>query len=243
MGQSLRDPGESRSRFASGGAAPLITAVAHGIIEEHGLAGLSFREVAKELGITRGTPLYHFGTIAGLVGAVAADAFSELAELLELKRRSSAPAERILNMAAQHVWFALKHANLYLAIHSPELWTAAAGHDEPKPARQKPPGNEAKAKAQRWIDDAVAARDRAFASYDSAVQELIGSGQIRGSQDATDIARMITALIDGYVFQLANEQVGAKASAAEQRDYGVLLVRLALEGVTISGEGARGRGP
>ena len=229
--------GKARQRYRRDDRATSVTAAAIRIIEDYGVTGLSFRALANDsrLGVSRGTPLYIFGTTAGLLAAVAADVFHELAERLKPEANVRAPSVRMLErMARQHVTFALERPNLYQAIHSPELWTATTADYKPNPGRQKPPGKAAQEKARHWIEQAVAARNSAFTEYETAVKALIAAGRIRRSSNSARVARMVTALIDGYLFQLFHEQVGVEGTRAEQIDFALGLVRLALKGVAAS---------
>src|ERR1043166_8142026 len=135
MSDPSRQAGDRGPRVARGDAKRRVRAAAIGVIEKYGVAGFSFREVAKDekLGVTRGTPLYHFGTLAGLLGAVAEDGFRALGKRLGRERPSQATSIATLErMAAQHVRFALRKPKLYEAIHSPGLWTATQ-RVKPKP--------------------------------------------------------------------------------------------------------------
>ncbi|HEY8058086.1 MAG TPA: helix-turn-helix domain-containing protein, partial [Acidimicrobiales bacterium] len=54
------------------------TARAH--LDEHGLEGLTLREIARQAGVSHGAPLRHFPSLAALCSAVATQAFRELYE-------------------------------------------------------------------------------------------------------------------------------------------------------------------
>ncbi len=235
MGGPSKNPGP---RFERGDAAPRMREAAARIIEEQGLSGLSFRALARDeaLGVSHSAPLHHFGTTAGLLGAVAAEAFAELAVELREERASRAPSSRTLErLARRYAAFALRNPHLYLAIHSPELWSVATGRAAPEPERQNPPGTVAREREIPWVEAAVDARNDAFAEFVYAVQDITRAGHVRRGLQAADVARMITALVDGYLFQVLDEQVAADAPSQMQIDYLGSLVRLALHGVQPSG--------
>jgi AcrR family transcriptional regulator len=53
-------------------------ATARAYLDEHGLEGLTLREVARRAGVSHGAPLRHFDSLASLCSAVAAEAFEGL---------------------------------------------------------------------------------------------------------------------------------------------------------------------
>src|SRR5882672_7742751 len=61
---------------------------ARGLLEEHGVAELSLREVARRTGVSVAAPSRHFDGKEGLLSAIAGDGFAELAAI----RRSIAGA-------------------------------------------------------------------------------------------------------------------------------------------------------
>ena len=52
------------------------TARAH--LDEHGLEGLTLREIARRAGVSHGAPLRHFASLAALCSAVATQGFRQL---------------------------------------------------------------------------------------------------------------------------------------------------------------------
>ena len=88
-----------------------LVEAAERLLEERGVDGFSLREVARRAGVSPGAPSHHFGDVRGLLTAIAARAFRELASRLE---RASANAnlvrrERIHRQGAAYVRFALAH--------------------------------------------------------------------------------------------------------------------------------------
>jgi AcrR family transcriptional regulator len=224
--------GKAGPRFERGDAAPRMRDVARSIIEEQGVSSLSFRTLAKDprLLVSHSAPLHHFHTIAGLLGAVAAEAFDELAHDLR-KQRESAPtaAGNIEGLAQQLATFSIKNPRLYHAIHSAELWEASTEHDEqPMQGRQNPPSASARKRAAKWIKEAVKSRDAAFTEFVAAAEELLQASHRQDEFNPVDVARMVTTLVDGYLFQFLNEKV----ESADPLDDIARLVQLALIGVS-----------
>ena len=55
-----------------------LVAAARAHLDEHGVEGLSLRQVARRAGVSHGAPLRHFPSLASLCSAVAAEAFEGL---------------------------------------------------------------------------------------------------------------------------------------------------------------------
>lgn len=230
MGKSSAKAGP---RFDRGKAAPQMRDVARKIITQHGLAGLSFRAVAQDLGLSHSAPLHHFGTIAGLLGAVASQAFDELSRDLQAARGPEPPSMKTLvELARTFAGFSLKNPNLYQAIHSADLWAAAAGEYNPIQGKNSP-RKAAHERAERWVTEAIESRDLAFTAFIEASDGLLRTGQIKGDLDPAQIARLVTVLVDGYVFQYLNEKVDDVPEDVAV-EYVGQLVSLALRGVVRS---------
>jgi AcrR family transcriptional regulator len=193
------------------------------LIARSGIAGFKIREVADELGIAPTLPLYYFGTAAGLFGAVAEYGFTQLAEQLREARRSSAPSvTRLERMASSHGRYGLEVPLLYQAMHSPGLW----GH-----SARSSSASSAAGKADRLIERAKVARDRAFDEYVKAVTETQKIGAMRKEPSGRRFAHLLSALVDGFLFHVREEQVLPEASTEERLRYLNSLIRLATEGM------------
>lgn len=84
----------------------LLTA-AEASLAERGVEGTSLREVARRAGVSHGAPGHHFGDMRGLLTAVAARGFEDLAARLQAvanEPNGEGPAKR---MALSYVEFAL----------------------------------------------------------------------------------------------------------------------------------------
>lgn len=82
---------------------------AEAVIAERGLDRFSLRETARRAGVSPAAPAHHFGDVRGLLTAIAAQAFADLADALE-QADSSAGPDRVARIKAQgeaYVAFAL----------------------------------------------------------------------------------------------------------------------------------------
>lgn len=200
------------------------------IIKKQGAAGLSFRALATSLGLSHSAPLYHFGTIAGLLGAVAAEAFAELAGDLEEEREwQPASKETLPRLAQRYASWAMDNRRLYEAIHSPLLWGAVQpGRPRTSPSRQNPPLKSARDRARPWIEEANEAREMAFHEFvQAAMDDPSLANNTRVTTEPGEVARMVTTLVDGYLFQFLNEYIRRDPPQDEVKK----LVGLALRGV------------
>jgi AcrR family transcriptional regulator len=91
----------SRRSYHHGDLPPALVRAAGEIMDKHGLAGLTLREVARKAGVSHGAPYRHFRSLEHLLAAVAEQAFSELGEAL---RGHPAAA-----MGEAYVKFGLEH--------------------------------------------------------------------------------------------------------------------------------------
>jgi AcrR family transcriptional regulator len=195
------------------------------LISLNGMADFKVRDVAAELGIAKTLPLYYFGTLPGLLGAVAEASFKELAKHLQMARRGGRnPLKRLEQVALAHGQYGLENSNLYKAIHSQTLWERAARSESGSPAHRR---------AAAFIERARKARDKAFLEYVDAVVEAQESGSLQGTRSGKKIAHMLSALVDGFLFQTREERVQAESSAETRLSYLGSLVRLALHGSRI----------
>jgi AcrR family transcriptional regulator len=199
------------------------------IASREGVEALSIAAVASAPGldVSRTAPLHYFGTTAGMLAAVAEHGFMELAARLRTAGPSPRDtAEAVKRAALVYAEYALRHARLWRTMHSARLWQSIAE----KGLRHGQRSDRAIEKAQAWMDRADAARLDAFA----AIVQLISEGQKRppGSTRAADlIAHAVTALVDGFMFQIVEEQVGAGSTEREKLDYFERLLDLAVGGL------------
>src|SRR5262245_23788463 len=80
------------------------------ILAEGGAAGLTLREVARRAGVTHAAPYRHFEDKAALLAAVAEEGFRAVyAEMLARSERVKDPVERLYQIGAAYVLFAVTH--------------------------------------------------------------------------------------------------------------------------------------
>lgn len=95
--------------YHHGALRPALIAAAEAVIAERGLDRFSLRETARRAGVSPAAPAHHFKDARGLLTAIAAQAFADLAEALETAD-ASAGSDREARIKAQgkaYVSFAL----------------------------------------------------------------------------------------------------------------------------------------
>jgi AcrR family transcriptional regulator len=107
------------------------------IVGDGGAAALSFRAVARSLGVSHAAPLHHFSDKRELLEAVASVGFERLAALLERSaaRAGADPVARLQATGVAYVRFALDQPELFRLMFGPEL--AAARSREHSAAGQR----------------------------------------------------------------------------------------------------------
>jgi AcrR family transcriptional regulator len=99
-----------------------LVATARACLDEHGLEGLTLREVARRAGVSHGAPLRHFDSLVALCSAVATEAFQGLyaavAEALEAA--GDDPRQRLRASGAAYVGFAVANPGAYSLMFRPD---------------------------------------------------------------------------------------------------------------------------
>ena len=93
--------------YHHGSLRPALIEAAEALIAERGLDRFSLSETARRAGVSAAAPAHHFGDTKGLLTAIAAAAFVELAEALEAADASGGREERIAAQGMAYVRFAL----------------------------------------------------------------------------------------------------------------------------------------
>jgi AcrR family transcriptional regulator len=106
MATYLNSVKTSRS-YHHGALRPALIEAAEALIAERGLDRFSLRETARRAGVSPAAPAHHFGDSRGLLTAIAAAAFVELAEALEAADEAGTREERITAQGIAYVRFAL----------------------------------------------------------------------------------------------------------------------------------------
>ena len=216
--------------------------VAREIIEDPtpGSPPLSFRALAEKLELSPSAPLYYFGTFSGLLGAVASEAFTEIAgELRSVRSESTTDDGNLAQLARCYVMWALQHAALYQAIHSADLWGSSSAPIAAGQGRQNPPSETARERAESWLEQAEGARNLAFYEFAQAAASLPITHGAAPTLDHNGVARLVTVIADGYLFQYLNEHVGRDGDDPLGREHAAdeveALVAVALSGVFAGG--------
>src|SRR5688500_10626776 len=102
------DQSDSRA-YHHGSLRTALIEAAEAVIAERGLDRFSLRETARRAGVSAAAPTPHFGGVRGLLTAIAAQAFSDLAEVLEAANGTAGSdrEERIKAQGKAYVAFAL----------------------------------------------------------------------------------------------------------------------------------------
>jgi AcrR family transcriptional regulator len=198
------------------------------LVEEEGpeqlnLRRLAERMAAKGMKFSKTAPLHHFGSVTGLYAAVARQGFDLMADRLRELRDKRAPTRGLLKeMTLSYGVFGLEHPHVYRAMHWPSVWAGVARLNladgtSPSPAEMP------------WLIEVNDARDRAFVELIIAVQLGQAAGSLRTRWAARDVARVLTSLVDGYLFQTLVERVDAPFEIL--RDYLDLYIRMAIDGL------------
>ncbi|HEX6979802.1 MAG TPA: TetR/AcrR family transcriptional regulator [Alphaproteobacteria bacterium] len=99
-----------------------LLAAAARLLEAHGPAALSLREVARATGVSQTAPYRHFADKEALLAALAADGFAELLRrMTEAAAGADAPPERLQALGRGYVDFALAHPHVFRLMFGPEI--------------------------------------------------------------------------------------------------------------------------
>lgn len=106
---SVKSDDSGGRAYHHGALRPALIAAAEAVIAERGLDRFSLRETARRAGVSPAAPAHHFGDVRGLLTAIAADAFADLAKALEAADTAAGPdrESRIKAQGMAYVAFAL----------------------------------------------------------------------------------------------------------------------------------------
>jgi len=94
------------------------------LIGEHGLGGLSFREMSRRAGVSHQTPYHHFNNREGILAAIAHEGFIRLDERLvdaRTRYRRKRPPEVLRHLLRAYMTFAIDNPVHYGVMFRPEL--------------------------------------------------------------------------------------------------------------------------
>lgn len=106
---SVKSDGPDARAYHHGALRPALIEAAEAVIAERGLDRFSLRETARRAGVSPAAPAHHFKDVRGLLTAIAADAFTDLANALEAADLAAGPNReaRIKAQGIAYVAFAL----------------------------------------------------------------------------------------------------------------------------------------
>jgi AcrR family transcriptional regulator len=154
-------------------------------LETSGVAGLSLRELARELGVSHGAPRQHFPDKRALLDALAIRGLERLGGQLDesLSAASGTFTDRLLAFASAYVDFATHHPALLALMFARKDRADSAGLRE--------------------------ANDRAFAAPSALVADALASGEIR-SDDSDRIAMALLATLQGLAAVITSGMIGTR---------------------------------
>jgi AcrR family transcriptional regulator len=127
---TVKSDGPAERGYHHGSLRSALIDAAEAVIAERGLDRFSLRETARRAGVSPAAPAHHFGDVRGLLTAIAAQAFAELADTLEAATASAGPDReaRIKAQGRAYVAFALDRPARFDL-----MWRKALlDHDDPQ---------------------------------------------------------------------------------------------------------------
>jgi AcrR family transcriptional regulator len=92
------------------------------ILDAEGLAALSLRRAARDVGVSQTAPLHHFDGKVAYLAAIATRGFQLMFEQrIAAMRQKSDPRERLLSVMLAHLQFAVAHGALFHVMFGPEI--------------------------------------------------------------------------------------------------------------------------
>lgn len=125
-------------------------------LTEKGIDGFTLRGCARRAGVSHAAPAHHFGNAAGLLAALAEDAFSRLAAAMRAEMALAVPGSRAFMAAAArgYLRFALDNTGLFQVIF--RLQGATSSDSRVRAAGQAAFGLAAQSVAAYYgVDDAM----------------------------------------------------------------------------------------
>jgi AcrR family transcriptional regulator len=97
-----------RSGYHHGDLRQALLQAAEQLLAERGLAGFTLRECARRVGVSPAAPSHHFGSVHGLLTAIAISGFEYLAENMEAVLKGRDWRERLKAMSRCYLDFAYR---------------------------------------------------------------------------------------------------------------------------------------
>jgi AcrR family transcriptional regulator len=194
------------------------------------LRGLAAAVSEEGVPVTHTAAAAHFGSMAGLLAALATDGWAELQEALDTG------GGELRELSRSYVEFALTQPNRFRLMYDSHLWLLV--NQEPTSA-----GDPVQRMTQRWLEEMEAGRNACYLLFVEAVSRGQRAGTLQPG-DASVLARMVAALSHGIAMECIDENlhVHLSSSAAQQSarlaEAGA-LVELAIKGIGTGGAGKR----
>jgi AcrR family transcriptional regulator len=101
----------AQDRYHHGDLRRHLIEVGERLLEEKGLSGFTLRECAKRAGVSPSAPFHHFGSVTGLLTAIATVSFEGLNEAQEtaLVGCGGGPRQRVHAIGMAYIHYALAH--------------------------------------------------------------------------------------------------------------------------------------
>ena len=112
MSATKRRP-RARASYHHGDLRAALLAAAVRLLEEEGAEAVSFRAIAREVGVSQTAPYNHFDSKEHLLATVAEEGFRTFTELQRAAARTRAPQARLRALGRAYVAFAADHPQLY----------------------------------------------------------------------------------------------------------------------------------
>src|SRR2546421_2308057 len=109
----------SRSAYHHGDLRRAVLDGARAAVEADGAAALSLRQIARHAGVSHAAPAHHFGDKAGVFTAIAAEGFTQLAEVTGAALDATGD---LLEVGVAYVRFALDRRADFEIMFRPELY-------------------------------------------------------------------------------------------------------------------------
>ena len=113
MKTSKRPRAPIRQSYHHGDLRAALLAAAARLLEKEGAEAVSFRAIAREVGVSQTAPYNHFESKEHLLATVAEDGFRSFVVLQRAAARTRSPRRRLQALGRAYVAFASAHPQLY----------------------------------------------------------------------------------------------------------------------------------
>jgi len=112
---------DTKKPYHHGALKQALIAAGIEILDAHGLEHLSLRAIAAHVGVSHTAPKNHFGSLRGLLTAIAATGFRRHADFMRAGLSGDDPKSRQKAAMQGYVRFAMMHPHLFRLMFSPSL--------------------------------------------------------------------------------------------------------------------------